>query len=92
MAIALTLLVGIESGIRRIIAQGVACVKDSGMDVTRAMIPEAAVLADPETATFMEHISLWCGPSTTIVAMAVWRGELRQSHSILELSLNFNRA
>ncbi len=34
------------------------CVRDSGMDVTRANISEAMVKPDTETSSFMDQISL----------------------------------
>ncbi|OQO05913.1 hypothetical protein B0A48_10009 [Cryoendolithus antarcticus] len=62
---------GIHSIIRKSIAKDADCVRDSGIDITRANVPEAAVRSDVRTADFMNHISLWCGPSSSIAVMAV---------------------
>ncbi|KAK6440732.1 hypothetical protein LTR95_003031 [Oleoguttula sp. CCFEE 5521] len=66
---------GIHSIIRKSIAEDADCVHDSGIDITRANVPEAAVKSDVRTADFMNHISLWCGPSSSIAVMAVRQGK-----------------
>ncbi|KAK5701678.1 hypothetical protein LTR97_004496 [Elasticomyces elasticus] len=66
---------GIHSTVRRNIVPDSACVRDSGIDITRANIPAAAIRSDPTTSMFLDHISLWCGPSSSIAAMAVRLGD-----------------
>lgn len=52
------------------------CVRDSGMNIIRVNIPAATVRSDAETSILMDHVSLWCGPFTSIAAMPVRRGKI----------------
>ena len=67
---------GIESTIRRSIVQESAFLRDSGMNIVRVNIPAATVMSNAETASLMDHVSLWCGPSTSLAAMPVRRGKI----------------
>lgn len=51
-----------------------AIIRDSGLDVTRANIPEEVMKSDPLTASCMKQTVLYFGPRTTVASVPIRRG------------------
>jgi salicylate hydroxylase len=77
----LKIFLGIKSVVRKSSGLDSECIiRDCGLDVTRANIPEDIMNSDPLTAECMRHIALYFGPATTVANVPIRRGMSPPSH------------